>query len=216
MNGRYPFELRYDDELVKLGVHTDNLRHEPQIRWHIESSGATGEHGSLSFHASDEGRRVEFHFNPISATERPTGEPDPRVAGEHRSKLVTTRETVAELIQEFERLAVATNNEASVCTDPGVYPSEVDDLTKDYWDAERSLMWYVELAQDDSAPSRFAYQLEGGTLVQRSFELEHTSYRELAVSLRIAEVAEYVETLCGPSAADSFQAHCQKFVDENL
>jgi hypothetical protein len=170
----YQFAHEYEDDLIRIGVHTDNDLHEPVLRWKIESSGETGDRGTVDlpedmpggFDQSISEPVFRFYMNESTTTE---------IAGEGRTSLILPRPLAADINIQLEQVGTAVTDCEYICTDPGKFPSTIEGqdrlgisrtLYKDRWGAGKNIMWYT-----DEDGTSVPYQIEDGELIKRPQEI---------------------------------------------
>lgn len=174
MPDRYEFSYEYGDDLLSIGVHTDNDLHEPILCWEVESSGETGKRGTLDlpedmdsgFDQSISEPRFRFYVNDPIKTE---------IAGEKRTSLTLPRPLAADINVRLGQVRTAVVDDERVCTDPEEFPSIIEGqdwlgvssiLLEESWEAEKNIMWYAEENE-----TMLPYQIEDGELIQRPQEI---------------------------------------------
>lgn len=174
MSNRYEFSYEYEDDLLKIGVHTDNDLHEPMLRWSVESTGETGDRGTLDLPKDmnsgfDQGisePRFQFHINDPTRTV---------IAGDERTSLTLPRPLAADINVRLEQVGTATVDGKHVLTNPEEFPPTIEGqdwlgtsktLRKDRWGAGKNIMWYT-----DENETTLPYQIEDGELIQRPQEV---------------------------------------------
>ena len=147
----YTHEYEYAGETIQVGVHCDDVVHEPRVRWQVGDR--SGDRGYIHLDEQKSVIRIEEGETVLLQDRLVSEIPVPRTIGKAFDDQI---EELGIIAVENERLA----------TDPTSFPSEIDGFHQVGWEDQRSVMWYWR----DSRSTPRAYQIVNHQLVFRAQE----------------------------------------------